>query len=97
MKVWVLTAVALMAVLSAASGARACRPAKSRHCLAVPAILDLTSVPDISRRIVDREPAAPPAQRQGTSPQPASGYTGPTVGVSKLGRAPTVGYHWSLN
>ncbi len=97
MKFWVSSAVALVAVLPVAAGARGCRPARSHHCFAIPAILDLTSVPDISQRIVNREPAVQPTQQQGISPQPADGYTGPTVGVSKLGRAPTVGYHWSLN
>jgi hypothetical protein len=97
MKVWVSTAVVLLAALPAAAGAKGCRPARSHHCFAVPAILDLNSVPDISQRIVDREPAVQPAQRQAISPRSADGYTGPAVGVSKLGRAPTVGYHWSLN
>ena len=97
MKFWVSIALALVAVLPTAAGAGGCRPARSHHCFAVPAVLDLKSVPDISRGIVDREPAVQPAQRQEISPQPASGYTGPTVGVSKMGRSPTVGYHWSLD
>jgi hypothetical protein len=54
-------------------------------------------VPDISQRIVDREPAGQPRRQPGTSAPSADGYTGPTVGVSKLGRSPTVGYHWSLD
>jgi hypothetical protein len=97
MKVWVSTAMALLAVLPSAAGYGRCRPARAHHCFAVPAILDLTSVPDISQRIVAREPAAPQARPQGSLTQPATPYTGPTVGVSRLGRAPTVGYHWSLN
>jgi hypothetical protein len=27
---------------------------------------------------------------------PITTYTGPTVGVSTMARAPTVGYYWSL-
>ncbi|HZU90991.1 MAG TPA: hypothetical protein VE993_17200 [Stellaceae bacterium] len=100
MKVWVSTAVVLLVVVPTAAGAGPCRPGKLHHhrrCFAVPAILDLTTVPDISQRIVGHEPAAPSPRPQGAAAPSADGYTGPTVGVSKLGRAPTVGYHWSLN
>jgi hypothetical protein len=97
MKVWVSTAVALLAVLPAAlSTAGPCRSKKSHRCFAAPAILDLSKVPDISRRIADRAAKAQPPLQQRSEGQ-SEGYTGPIVGVSKLGRAPTVGYHWSLN
>jgi hypothetical protein len=99
MKVWVSTAVALLVLGPVTAGAGPCRPGKLHHrrCFAVPAILDLTAVPDISQRIVGHEPAALSPRSQGTAAPSADGYTGPTLGVSKLGRAPTVGYHWSLN
>jgi hypothetical protein len=96
MKVWVSTAVALLTVVPSAAGAGRCRATRSHHCFAVPAVLDLASVPDISQRIVAREPIALPSGPPRVS-APPDGYTGPTVGVSKLGRAPTIGYHWSLN
>jgi hypothetical protein len=114
MKVLIPSAVALLAVLPAITGAHgACRPGTSQRCFAVPAILDLTSVPAISQRIVDREPAEKNAPSHGPTAKPAVGdtgptarpslpiptvgYTGPAIGVSKLGRSPTVGYHWSLD
>jgi hypothetical protein len=98
MRIWVSTAVALLVVLPAAGAAAGpCRPQASRNCLALSSLVDLTAVPTISRQIVDREPAGHPRQPQGTSAQPAEGYTGPTVGVSKMGRGATVGYHWSLH
>ena len=98
MRIWVSAAVALLVVLPAAGAAAGpCRPKASRNCLALSSLVDLTAVPAISRQIVDREPDGHPRQPQGTSARPADGYTGPALGVSKLGRAPTVGYHWSLH
>lgn len=96
MNIWVSGALALLAFAPAAGVAAPCRPQGARSCLAVPAILDLTTVPDISRRIVAREPAAQAALPR--APDGAGdGYTGPTVGFSRMGRGPTVGYHWSLH
>jgi hypothetical protein len=97
MKIWVSTAVALLVVLPAAGAAAGpCRPTASRPCLASSSLVDLTSVPAISQRIIDRESAGPARRPQAVSARPAGGYTGPALGVSRLGRGPTVGYHWSL-
>ena len=98
MRIWVSTAVALLVALPAVgASAGPCRPKASRHCLALSSLVDLTALPAISQHIVEREPAGPPRQTQGTSARSADGYTGPTVGVSRMGRGPTVGYHWSLH
>lgn len=98
MKIWVSTAVALLAILPATGAAAgSCRPKASRHCLASSSLVDLTAVPAISQQIIAREPVAPPSRPQGTSAQPADGYTGPTVGTPRLGRGATLGYHWALH
>lgn len=97
MKIWVSTAVALLAFAPAAAAAKSCGPRLPHHCRAIPAIVNLTTVPAISRQIVDREPAGPSRQPRGTSPPSAGGYTGPTVGVTQRGRGATVGYRWSLH
>ena len=48
------------------------------------------------REIVSEEPvAAKPTTRTLEAP-PITTYTGPTIGVSSMARAPTVGYYWSL-
>jgi hypothetical protein len=73
----------------------ACPPGQSqspsRNCV------DLGSVPQISRQIVDGEhTTAPPKTTPPDDAQP--GYTGPALGLSKMiRRAPTVGYHWALD
>ncbi len=58
--------------------------------------LNFSSVPAISKQIVSDERApATPVTRTLEAP-PITTYTGPTVGVSTMARAPTVGYYWSL-
>jgi hypothetical protein len=60
----------------------------------MPAPMDFSAVPDISRRIVSEEPAA--EKPRVLEAPPITTYTGPTVGVSTMAHAPTIGYHWSL-
>ncbi len=77
--------------LSAASAGAACPPGQSRNCL------DLDTVPQISQRIIAREPL-PPAQKSAPRTETPQGYTGPTVGLSRTVRqVPTVGYHWATD
>jgi hypothetical protein len=100
MKLVVLIAltVAITAAL-AASGvdAASCTTKKHYNCLNVPATVNFSSVPDISKEIVNDEPAAAkPATRTLEAP-PITTYTGPMVGAApNLARAPMVGYYWSL-
>lgn len=96
-----LVLIALTIVTSAASAASAvdaasCAAKKHHNCLNVPATVNFSSVPDISKEIVSEEPvAAKPTTRTLEAP-PITTYTGPTIGVSPIARAPTVGYYWSL-
>ena len=101
MKVWVPTALVfgLSAVLVATTAeAGPCPRDKSRNCFDLPATINFSSVPEISKQIVGEEkinqaPLKNPADGSSTS----TPYTGPMIGVSpRPGRMPTVGYHWSL-
>lgn len=100
MKFWVPTALALAvaAVVAApAVDAGSCGPKKGRHCLDSGTVVNFSAVPEISRQIVSQEPAAAKPDTQTLEAPPLTTYTGPTVGVSKRARAPTVGYYWSLD
>ena len=94
-----MTALSLTITAASAVGDGAtasCGTKKNRNCLNLPATVNFSSVPDISKQIVSEEPAAEkPATRTLEAP-PITTYTGPTVGVSSMARAPMVGYYWSL-
>jgi hypothetical protein len=94
-----LLALALMA--GAASGAASadaapCRVKKNHDCFAAPAAINFSAVSDISRQIVSAEPAVEKPKTSVLEAPPITTYTGPTVGVSSMARAPTIGYFWSL-
>jgi hypothetical protein len=92
-------AVVLIAyfVCSATSAdAASCRAKKNHNCLAAPAVVDLSKVPEISREIVHQEPAAAKPKTNGVEAPPITTYTGPLIGVSSMAHVPTVGYYWSL-
>jgi hypothetical protein len=101
MKVWVPTALVFglsAGWVATAVDAGPCARDKSRNCFDLPATINFSSVPEISKRIVGEEQV----QRQ-LLKNPAEGsststpYTGPIIGASpRPGRTPTVGYHWSL-
>ena len=101
MKVWISTALVfgLSAVWVATTvDAGSCARDKSHNCFDLPATINFSSVPEISKRIVGEEqvqqqPLKNPAEGSSTS----TPYTGPIIGASpRPGRTPTVGYHWSL-
>jgi hypothetical protein len=90
-----LSAVALvLSVAVAAAGP--CGPHKRKHCVPPDTTVNLGGVSDISQKIVASEPAPAPAKLP-PSGEPAPGYTGPTIGAAPMpGRAPTIGYKWSI-
>jgi len=49
-----------------------------------------------SRQIVGDEPSAKKPPTSTLEAPPITTYTGPTVGINSMARAPTVGYYWSL-
>jgi hypothetical protein len=99
MRLWGSFALALTAcaVLGGASSfAASCRAKKSDNCFNMPAAVNFSAVPDISRQIVSEEPIADKPRASVVEAPPITTYTGPTVGVSSMAHAPTIGYHWSL-
>ena len=100
MRAWVSTTLifALSAAWAAAAAkAEPCSLDKSRDCLNLKATLNFSSVPEISKQIVNQEKLPPQKNPAQTEPA-AAPYTGPIIGVSPLrGRLPTVGFSWSLD
>ena len=99
MKFWVLTAVTLAIGAASATSpvdAASCGTKKHANCLSLPATVNFSSVPDISKQIVAEEPAAAKPTTSTLEAPPITTYTGPTAGFSSMARAPVVGYYWSL-
>ncbi len=98
MKLWVSAALvfAISASATSAVDAASCGPKKNRNCFDAPAAVNFSSVPDISKQIVNEEPSADKPTTRTLEAPPITTYTGPTVGISSMARAPTVGYYWSL-
>jgi hypothetical protein len=84
--------------LSAATAADAapCRVKKNQNCFDISTAVNFTTVPEISNEIVSQEPAVEKPKTNVLEAPPITTYTGPTVGVSSMAHAPTVGYYWSL-
>jgi hypothetical protein len=100
MSAWIATAltVAITAMSAAVTAVDAgpCAPGSTRNCLNIPATMDFSSVPEISKQIVGPDKVGE-KQNQPTSEPPPASYTGPIFGVSpRPGRLPVVGYSWSL-
>jgi hypothetical protein len=99
MSAWVTTVLAaaifeLSAIATVDAGS--CGPGRTQNCLKIPPRIDFSSVPEISKQIVNPEEAGQ-KQNQPTSEQPPASYTGPIFGASpRPGRMPVVGYSWSL-
>jgi hypothetical protein len=89
-----ISAVILAAYVAAAAAAPCGPPGHHRRCVAATSV-DFSAVPDIGKKIVAAEPAPPPSKPTFNG-KPAQPYTGLTLGVAPLPRAPTVGYKWSL-
>jgi hypothetical protein len=100
MRLWESIALALMVCavgdLAASAEAASCRTRKSHDCFNVPATINFSAVPGISQQIVNEEPAPEKPKTSTLEAPPITTYTGPTVGVSSMAHAPTVGYYWSL-
>ena len=99
MRRWILAALSLAVAVPSAAGsvdAASCGLKLSRHCFAAPAVLNFSSVANISQQIVSDERAGEKPVTRTLEAPPITTYTGPTVGVSTMARAPTVGYYWSL-
>lgn len=100
MTVWLANAIAVVALLAAGpANAGPCRARLHSRCAHLPASVNFNAVPAISSQIVDNEPVARAHGTHVIDPTPAekSSYTGPAVGISKMGHSPTVGYHWSID
>ena len=101
MSAWIATAlaIAITAIFSITDvNAGSCAPGSTHNnCFNIPATIDFSSVPEISKQIVG-EAKSGEKQPQPTFEPPASApYTGPIFEASpRPGRVPTVGYHWSL-
>jgi hypothetical protein len=91
--------IAAFAIAADVSGAAAGGCVRDRHhrCPPPEPVVNFNLVPDVSKEIVRDEPVAPPPPVEAPRQPEAAPYTGPTVGIDKNERAPTIGYHWSLN
>lgn len=96
MKGWGPIAVAALVAVATTADAASCRHKKDQNCFDTPPTINFATVPDISKQIVNEEPAPPQPKTSVVEAPPITTYTGPTVGVSPLAHAPTVGYYWSL-
>jgi hypothetical protein len=99
MKLWVTTALAVVICAASAAtvaDAASCRSKKNSNCFDTPVTVNFSTVPDISRQIVKEEPVSEKPHTSTLEAPPITTYTGPTVGVSSMLHAPTVGYYWSL-
>lgn len=79
-----------------AAEAASCRLKHTQNCFDPRAAINFNAVPDISKEIVNQEPAAEKPKPSVLEAPPITTYTGPTIGVSSMAHAPTVGYYWSL-
>ena len=87
----VAVAIVAASILGSNSAWSVCLPSRLHSCV------DLDFAPQISQQIVAGEHFAAPPK---TAPPgvPKLPYNGPTVGFDPMTRrAPTVGYHWSLD
>jgi hypothetical protein len=98
MSVWITTTlvVAFTAATVVVANAGSCGPKSARDCANNGQNIDLHSVPDITQKIIDEEPAIKRPTKPLNEPVPAAPYTGPIFGLTSGKRAPTVGYSWSL-
>lgn len=93
----IIVALALCVASAATStDAASCRSKKKHDCTELPAAVNLSTVPEISREIVSAEPALQKPKTSVVEAPPITTYTGPLVGISERARVPTVGYYWSL-
>jgi len=96
MQRWGPIAVAAIVAVTTTADAASCHHKKNQNCFNTPALLNFTTVPEISKQIVSAEPAPVPPKTTVVEAPPITTYTGPLVAVSPLAHTPTVGYYWSL-
>jgi hypothetical protein len=103
MRAWIATALAVaIGTMSAitsvnAVNAGSCGPGSTPNCFNIPATIDFSSVPEISKQIVSEEKSGQKQKQPTGEPPAAAPYTGPIFGASpRPGRTPVVGYSWSL-
>lgn len=89
-------AICAVGCAAATATAASCRLKRGQTCFDPRATINFSAVPDISKEIVRQEPAAEKPKTNVLEAPPITTYTGPTVGVSSMAHAPTVGYYWSL-
>ncbi len=85
------------AVPASGLAAGPCGTAKTPPCPAPQQSVNFLAVPDITKEIILAEPAAPAAKKTAPEDPGPNFYTGPYIGANKNERAPTIGYHWSLD
>jgi hypothetical protein len=91
MRAGLFAAIIAASVLGSSSAWSGCLPGKSRNCV------NLDLLPQISQEIIAAEPIAA-APKKAPLTEPVRGYTGPTIGAApNLRRAPEVGYRWAIN
>ena len=89
-KASVLLLIGFVPLLSSAPTGAACPPKQTRDC-----VINLDTMPQISREIVSKERVSP--KKAGPTTDAKTPYTGPTVGLTPTVRQyPTVGYRWSF-
>ncbi|MBV8508426.1 MAG: hypothetical protein JOZ11_21805 [Alphaproteobacteria bacterium] len=97
MSAWIATTLVLaITAVTATAEAGSCGPKNSYSCANDRQNIDLSSVPDITKKVVGDEPVIQSQPKPVNNPAAGSPYTGPIVGVTSGKRAPTVGYSWSL-
>lgn len=85
--------VAVSSILGLGTAWAACPVGLPRGC-----IVNLGLTPQASQQIVGGDPASPTPARKINPNEPASSYTGPTIGTApNLQRAPEIGYRWAIN
>jgi hypothetical protein len=100
MSAWIATAFAVAITAGSAitaANAGPCGPGSTRDCFNIPARIDFSSVPEISKRIATDEKTGQKQKQAASEPSAPAPYTGPTFGASsRPGRTPLIGYSWSL-
>ncbi len=90
-----LAAALMLPSVSVAAGP--CASGKGVRCAPPQQTVNFLSVPNISKEIVLAEPVAPPGKKAAPQDPNSNFYTGPFIGANRNERAPTIGFHWSIN
>jgi len=100
MSAWIANALAVAIVTMSpitVVSAGPCAPGSTHNCFNIPATINFSSVPEISKQVVSEEKTGQKLKQPTLEPPPPASYTGPIFGASpRPGRVPVVGYSWSL-